>query len=90
MSVDPISRGQPITPTTNKHIMRQFRVKRKIAYIVPKIKKVTDKAILFQLDNQKEEWIPKKWIMHYNKSKKIMYVNDYWKTEMYIKGFIRK
>lgn len=83
-------KGSTHNSKTNTDIMRQFRVKKKIAYIVPKIKKVTGKAILFQLDNDKEEWIPKKWIMHYNKSKKIMYVNDYWETEMYIKGFIKK
>ena len=70
--------------------MRQFRGNHTERFIIPKIKLETDNAYLFLLKDGNEEWIPKKWIISFNKRNNTFNVKDYWVTELKHRGFTLK
>lgn len=68
--------------------MRQIRPMLTNVFKKEEVKVVTPKAYLFKLKNGDEQWVPKKWILKFNKE--TMRVSDYWSAEMRIKGFQQK
>lgn len=67
--------------------MRQFRPTITTSFITPKIKKETNRAFLFEFEDGYSQWIPKKWIKRFSKTKKSMQVKEYWASEMILLGF---